>query len=150
MPLKLSLDDIDKKYSSTAGTVSPLPVNRNSRARTLSPSTGIRAVRTRKDCVCRFSSVGAVRALDGIHGVDGAGAEAQAALLTCGLVDSSRDPDVPSGVGGAGTSQETGAVEGEVVVFVHGPTFHLEFAAQTSLALVVVLQNALTYTVLSD
>ncbi len=95
----------------------------------------------------KLSSVGAVRALDGIHGIDGAGAEAQAALLPCGLVDPSRDPNVPGGVGGAGTSQETGTVEGEVVVFVHSPAFHLEVASQASLALVVVLQNALAYTV---
>lgn len=90
-----------------------------------------------------LSSVAAVRALDRVRVGDRAGGEAHAALLACGLVDSGRDPDVPGVVDGTGTSQETGAVEREVVVVVHGPALQLEPAARGGLAPVEVLQNAL-------
>lgn len=89
-----------------------------------------------------LGSVAAVRALDGLLGGEGAAVEAQAALLARGLVNSSRDPDVPRAVG-AGASKKTGAVEAEVVACVHGPALGLEPAAGAGRALVEILQDAL-------
>lgn len=76
---------------------------------------------------------------------DGARREAETALLPRGLVDARRHPDIPGAVAvGVGAGQQTGAVEGQVVVGVDGPALGLEPAARGAIGVFVeVLEDAL-------
>lgn len=59
---------------------------------------------------------------------DGAGGEAQAALVVAGLVVAGVDPDAPGAVDAVGACEPAGAIEAQVVVLIDGPGGELPVA----------------------